>query len=246
MIDVEGLPLFLLLLAVVAFLYASVGHGGASGYLMLMALWSFPVDTMRTSALVLNLFVAAASFLLFARKGHFRPRLLIAFAVASVPMAFLGGLMTVDALLYRKILGVLLFVAIARMLGVFGTERPGQRPVLWWQGVLVGATIGFLSGLIGIGGGIILGPVILLMRWGTVKEAATVSAAFIWVNSAAALAGGLSQGFTLPPDLFVLVGVAFTGGLLGAYFGSARFTNTVLLRTLASVLAIAGIKLLVS
>ena len=84
------------------------------------------------------------------------------------------------------------------------------------------------------------------MRWGTVKEAAAVSAAFIWVNSAAALAGGLSQGFTLPPDLFVLVGVAFTGGLLGAYFGSARFTNTVLLRTLASVLAIAGIKLLVS
>lgn len=244
--DIDWPVLFLLLLPLVAFLYASVGHGGASGYLTLMALWSFPVSVMKPTALVLNLFVAAASFLLYARKGHFNKRLFLAFAVASVPMAFLGGTIEVEAGLYKKILAVLLVFAILRMLGVFGRSDVAVREVPLWHGLAVGAAIGFFSGLIGIGGGIILTPVILLMGWGGMKEAAGVSAAFIWVNSASGLAGHLSRGITIDPQAWLLVSIAIVGGGLGALMGSTRFSNVLLTRMLAGVLAIAAFKLLIT
>lgn len=242
----DGLPLFLTLLGVVAFLYASVGHGGASGYLALMALWAFPVSVMKPTALILNLFVAGASFLMFFRQGHFNRRLFLSFALASVPMAFLGGMVEVDAALYRRVLGVLLVFAILRILGIFGKESEKTREVSLLHGIVVGAGIGFFSGLIGIGGGIILGPVILLMRWGTIREAAGVSAAFIWVNSAAGLAGQLTQGISFEPLMALYVAVALLGGVLGGHFGSTRFNVPLLRGTLALVLGIASIKLILT
>ncbi len=241
--EIEGIGIFLALLPVVAFLYASVGHGGASGYLALMALWSFPVSMMKPTALVLNLFVAAVSFIAYARKGHFNWKLFMAFAVASIPMAFLGGMIEIDASIYKKILAVLLVFAILKMLGVFGKEKEIVKDVPMWQGLLVGASIGLFSGMIGIGGGIILTPVILIMGWGRMKEAAAVSAAFIWVNSAAGLAGHLSRGITIEPQAYILVGVALIGGLLGGYAGSIKLNNITLTRILAFVLIIACAKL---
>ena len=190
-------------------------------------MWSFPVAMMKPTALVLNLFVAAVSFISYARKGHFNIKLFLAFAVASVPMAFLGGMIEVDAALYKKILGGLLIFAILRMLGVLSKESDKIKDVSLWQGLSSGAGIGFFSGLIGIGGGIILSPVILIMDWGKMKEAAAVSAAFIWVNSAAGLAGHLSRGVSIEPQAFILVGIALIGGLLGGYLGSIKFNNLV-------------------
>ena len=181
--QIDGIEYFLMLLPIVAFLYASVGHGGASGYLALMAIWAFPVSVMKPTALVLNLFVAAVSFIAYARKGHFNWKLFTAFALASIPMAFLGGMIEIDAPIYKKVLAVLLVFAVLKLLGVFGKESDQIKDVPFWQGLLVGAAIGFFSGMIGIGGGIILSPIILIMRWGTMKQAAAVSAAFIWVNS---------------------------------------------------------------
>lgn len=242
----DNLPLFLTLLGVVAFLYSSVGHGGASGYLALMALWAFPVSVMKPTALTLNLFVAAASFIMFYRQGHFNRRLFLSFALASVPMAFLGGMLEVDAALYRRVLGALLVFAILRILGIFGKESDTTREVPLLHGIVAGASIGFFSGLIGIGGGIILGPVILLMRWGTIREAAGVSAAFIWVNSAAGLAGHLTQGITYEPQMVLFVLVALLGGILGGHSGSSRFNIPLLRRTLAFVLAIASVKLILT
>ncbi len=234
---------FLLILPVVSFLYASVGHGGASGYLALMALFSFTPEVMKPTALLLNLFVAGIAFYHYYRAGYFNRKLFLSFAIASIPFAYLGGTMEIDATLYKKILAVLLVFAILKMLNVFGKESHTTRDIKIWQGLVVGGLIGFFSGLIGIGGGIILSPVILLLHWGRMKEAAAVSALFIWVNSAAGLIGQLSIGVTLSSYSLIMVAIALIGGFLGAYYGSKQFSNKRLRQLLAVVLIMASVKL---
>jgi uncharacterized membrane protein YfcA len=241
--DIDHLWIFLLLLPFVAFLYASVGHGGASGYLALMALFSFATETMKPTALLLNLFVAAIAFYHYYRAGHFNMKLFLSFAIASIPLAFIGGLISVDASIYKRILGILLIFAILKMLNVFGKESPVIRDVKLWQGLTVGGIIGFFSGLIGIGGGIILTPVILLLHWGRMKEAAAVSALFIWVNSASGLVGQFTSGVKLAPQSTLLIGLALAGGFFGSYYGSKKFDNALLRYLLAFVLVIASVKL---
>ena len=223
--EIDYIWIFLLILPVVAFMYAAVGHGGASGYLALMALFSFAPDTMKPTALLLNLFVAAISFIHYAKSGYFNKKLFLSFAIASIPLAFAGGLIEVDASIYKKVLAILLIFAILKMLNVFGKESDTIKDVKVWQGLSIGGIIGFFSGLIGIGGGIILSPVILLMKWGKMKEAAAVSALFIWVNSAAAMGGQLSSGVKIDAQAFLLVGIAVLGGFLGGYLGSKKFNN---------------------
>jgi len=215
-IEIEYLWLFLSLLAIVAFLYASVGHGGASGYLALMAIFSFTTSTMKPIALLLNLFVSGIAFYHYYRTGHFNKKLFIPFAVASIPFAFFGGRLQIDANIYKTSLAILLIFAILKMLNVFGVRSKQVKEIKVWQGVAIGSCIGFISGLIGIGGGIILTPIILLLHWGKMKEAAAVSALFIWVNSAAGLMGQLSIGVEISSQAFILVGVALTGGYLGS------------------------------
>ena len=242
--EIEHIWLFLLTLPIVSFLYASVGHGGASGYLALIALFSFAPETMKPTALLLNLFVAGIAFYHYYKAGYFNKKLFLSFAVASIPLAFLGGLIEVDASIYKKILGILLIFAILKMLNIFGKESSYIKELKLWQGLIVGAVIGFFSGLIGIGGGIILTPVILLFHWGKMKEAAAVSALFIWVNSAAGLTGQISSGVIISNQSFILVAFALVGGFLGSYYGSKKFNNKKLRRLLAIVLIIAAIKLI--
>ncbi len=202
MLELENIYLFLLILPVISFLYSSVGHGGASGYLALMALFSFAPETMKPTALLLNIFVAGISFYYYYKEGYFNRDLFISFAITSIPFAFLGGTIEIDASIYKKILAFLLVFAILKMLNVFGKESDTIKKVKLWQGLLVGGIIGFFSGLIGIGGGIILTPIILLLHWGKMKEAAAVSALFIWVNSASGLIGQLSTGINLSIGVF--------------------------------------------
>jgi uncharacterized membrane protein YfcA len=243
LLQLENIYLFLLILPIVSFLYASVGHGGASGYLALMALFSFAPETMKPTALLLNLFVAGISFYYYFREGYFNKRLFLSFAISSIPFAFLGGTIEVDASIYKKILAILLVFAILKMLNVFGKESTTIKNVKPWQGLLVGGIIGFFSGLIGIGGGIILTPVILLLHWGKMKEAAAVSALFIWVNSASGLIGQFTTGVSLNKDSFILVAIALIGGVLGGYFGSKKINNQNLRYILAFVLVMACFKL---
>jgi hypothetical protein len=242
-LDIEHIWMFLLLLPVVAFLYASVGHGGASGYLALMAIFSFAPETMKPTALLLNLFVAGIAFYHYYQAGYFNKKLFLSFAVASIPLAFIGGMIEVDASIYKKVLAVLLIFAILKMLNVFGKETEHVKNVKLWQGLLIGGVIGFFSGLIGIGGGIILTPIILLLHWGKMKEAAAVSALFIWVNSAAGLIGQMSSGVEISSQSFILVAIALIGGFFGSYYGSKKFNNALLRYMLAFVLVIASIKL---
>jgi uncharacterized membrane protein YfcA len=240
---IEYVYIFLLILPIVSFLYASVGHGGASGYLALMAIFSVTPELMKPTALLLNLFVAAIAFYYYYKEGYFNKKLFISFAIASIPMSIIGGYIEVDTTIYKKILAVLLLFAILKMLNIFGKESAIIRDIKLWQGIVVGGIIGFFSGLIGIGGGIILSPIILLFHWGKMKEAAAVSALFIWVNSAGGLIGQLSSGVNLNMQSFGLVAIALIGGVFGAYYGSKKLNNQNLRYLLATVMAIACFKL---
>ena len=240
----EPIIFFYILLFLVAFLYSSVGHGGASGYLALMAIFSFTPEVMKPTALLLNLFVSLTSFIQFYRGKHFNWKIFLPFAIASVPMAFLGGMKTPDVDTYKKILGILLLIPIIRFLFLANIKVEDLKKSNLILSLFIGAVIGFLSGLIGIGGGIILSPVLLLLKWTDMKQTAAISALFIFVNSAAGLAGQLKNGISFSPDMYTYVGVAFVGGICGAYFGSLRFRQDFLKYLLAVVLIVATYKLL--
>ena len=235
--------LLLLLIFLVALLYSSVGHGGASGYLALMALYGFGALYMKVTAMALNVFVAGISFIFFYRSGFFRWKLFFPFAISSVPAAFLGAQVVLDDTTYKKIVGVLLLFPIARILGLFGEAKLQQRPVTITAGLIIGAAIGLISGMIGIGGGIILSPIMILCGWGTMKESAAVAALFIVVNSIAGIFGTQGIDLLFQSNMAVVIAVALFGGMIGSYLGSNKATEKVLRPTLALVLFIAGIKL---
>ena len=232
----------LTLIAIVAFLYASVGHGGASGYLALMVLFGTQPTLMKSSALMLNLFVSMTSFIQFYRSGYFRWKLFYPFAITSVPLSFIGARLPITDSLYKQLLAVALIIAIGRML-FQPSESEEDKPASLIGSLLIGAVIGLLSGMLGIGGGIILSPIILLFRWAKMKETAAISALFIFVNSISGLLGLLSKGVNLNTQTIWWIAVAFVGGLLGAYFGSKRFNVPTLRYILAFVLIIACVKL---
>ncbi|MFY7670016.1 sulfite exporter TauE/SafE family protein [Tenacibaculum sp. MEBiC06402] len=242
-LQTDILVLFFIILAVVAFLYASVGHGGASGYLALMALFAFPTIVMKPTALLLNIFVSGISFWFFRKNNHFKWKLFYPFALTSIPMAFLGGYISINATLYKQILGGFLVFAILRMLNLFGKEQTLIKDNNLGLSLLIGASIGLFSGMIGIGGGIILSPVIILLRWGTMKQAAAVSALFIFVNSISGIIGFHFKGGIIPSEAWYFIPVAIIGGSLGALYGSQRFKGVVLKYVLAGVLTIAAVKL---
>lgn len=236
--------LFFVLLTIVAFLYASVGHGGASGYLALMVFYGFTPDTMRPAALILNIGVSLVSFTQFYKHGYFEWKLFWPFALASIPAAYIGGLMQIDSTLYKPILGILLLFPVLRLLGFSPATDQTLKDQQLILSIIIGAVIGFLSGMIGIGGGIILSPVILLLHWAKMKQTAAVSALFIFVNSLAGLGGILSNGISLSGDIWLMILLALTGGLAGAYFGAKYLENNWLKRILAFVLFIASVKLI--
>lgn len=240
----SSLLLLLLLLSLVAFLYSSVGHGGASGYLAIMAIMGVAPAMMKSSALVMNLAVSLFSFIGFYRGGYFRLKLFLPFALASIPMAFLGGTMTLSDSIYKKILAVCILFSIVRLIYKFDADE-NNRPIPIWAGVLSGGLIGLLSGMIGIGGGIILSPLMLLMRWANLKETAAVSALFIFVNSLSGLYGQLQKGgIQLPENMQWAVLATIIGGLAGSYFGSQKFNVPTLKKLLAVGLVIACLKLI--
>lgn len=240
-----NLILLLFLLAMVAFLYSSVGHGGASGYLAIMSMIGIAPLMMKPSALVMNLAVSLISFIGFYKAGYFRFKLFLPFAIASIPMAFLGGAMTLPDALYKKILAVCLLIAIIRLLYQFRQETAPPRQIPLWAGLVSGGLIGLVSGMIGIGGGIILSPLMLLMRWATLKETAAVSALFIFVNSLSGLYGQFQKGgIHLPEHLQYAIVATILGGVLGSYFGSRKFNVPTLRYLLAIGLTIASLKLM--
>ena len=238
------MEIFYILLFLVAFLYSSVGHGGASGYLALMAIYGFSSVVTKPTALMLNLFVSLTSFIQFSRGGYFRKEIFIPLVIASIPLSFAGGLITLHDELYKKLLGAILLIPAIRFLLFPNTEASSMKQPQTVPSLAIGGSIGFLSGLIGIGGGIILSPVLLLLKWTNQKETAAISALFIFVNSLAGLAGQFTKGVEFTRGMMLYVLIAFAGGLSGAYLGAIKLNHAVLKNILAIVLLSAAIKLI--
>ena len=229
---------------VTALLYSSVGHGGASGYLAVMSLMGVAQTVMRPTALLLNILVAGVASIQYVRRGHFSWRLFFPFAIAAIPCAWLGGRYSLPLAIYKQMLGAALLVAAARML-LPKIDGPTRQPPPA-AALLIGGGIGAISGMIGIGGGIFLSPVLLLMHWAPLRQTAAVSAMFILVNSISGLAGNLSAVGGLPSRTWVLAGAAFIGGIAGGHLGSQRLPLQAMRILLALVLIMAGLKLLMT
>src|SRR4051812_34636189 len=231
---------------VAAFAYASVGHGGASAYIAAMALAGIAPASMRPIALSLNLLVSAIATYKFWRAGYFRWRLFWPFAVVSIPLAFVGGAITLPGHAYKMLVGlVLVYAAVQLWISArAGDEmRPVRKPPLA-AAMAVGATLGLLSGLTGVGGGIFLSPVLLMLGWAGTKQTSATSAPFILVNSIAGLAAGFTmKSASLPAHIWILGVAVLIGGWFGAEYGSRRFANPIVRRVLAIVLALAGAKM---
>lgn len=233
------------LIFIAALLYSSVGHGGASGYLAAMALFGVAPDVMKPTALVLNLIVASIGTFRFYRAGYFSWQLFWPFAVCSIPCAFLGGAVKLPVDYYKVLIGlVLLFAAWRLALKPTASATTSTRPIALPLAFALGAGLGLLSGLTGVGGGIFLSPLLLLMNWAGVRQTAAISAAFILVNSAAGLLGHLSSVKALPGDIAWWAPAALLGGLAGSELGSRRLPPIAIRRLLAAVLLVAGIKML--
>ncbi|MFN2596806.1 MAG: sulfite exporter TauE/SafE family protein [Pyrinomonadaceae bacterium] len=241
----ELLLLSLLIFAAAA-LYSSVGHAGASGYIAAMALFGTAPTVMKPTALCLNILVATIAAYRFWRAGAFGWRTFYPFAATSIPFAFLGGALQLPTTIYKQIVGVaLLFAAVRlfqRTLAKAAESETHEAPLV--AALPLGALIGLLSGLTGVGGGIFLSPLLLLMNWADARRTAGVSAAFILVNSIAGLAGNYASVKSLPATIPYLAVAALLGGLLGAELGSRRLAGATIRRVLAVVLVVAGMKLI--
>ncbi len=233
---------------VIALLYSTVGHAGASGYLATMALLSFTPDVMKPTALALNIIVALVTTVRFAMAGYFSWRLFRPFAFASVPMAYLGGGMSADATIYRILVGIaLVFAALHLILRSNVATDDSER--VTYPGIAaslaVGGGIGFLSGLTGVGGGIFLSPVLIILHWAGLRRTAAVAAAFILLNSISGLTGYLHKGGALPDHIAFWSAAVVSGGIIGSSLGATKFNSRVLRVLLGVMLVMAGAKLIV-
>jgi uncharacterized protein len=235
--------LIVLAVFIVALLYSSVGHGGASGYLAVMALFGVAAAVTRPTALILNVFVASIAAFQFYRAKHFDWKIFLPFAAASIPLAYLGGKIQLAEPVYKIVLGVVLMLAAGRLAINLKNENEPNAPTIWLA-LIIGASLGFVSGLVGVGGGIFLTPILLLMNWTETKKAAGVSAMFILVNSISGLLGNYAQVEQLPRVVSVWIIAAIIGGIIGSTLGSRYFNTLTLRRVLAAGLMIAGIKLI--
>jgi uncharacterized membrane protein YfcA len=228
-----------------AVLYSSVGHGGASGYLAAMALWGLAPEQMRPAALLMNIVVTC--WLLYRFKPHqLMPyKLFWPLVLASTPMAFVAGMLTIDAIVYRLLVGALLLVAAVRMLLIPAQAAERSEPDIKVV-LLVGAVLGFAAGLTGIGGGVFLSPILLIFGWCSMRESTAVAAGFILLNSLAGLGGYLLSGQVWPLGTGWLLLAAFLGCLLGAELASHRASSLTLQKLLAVVLVIASGKMLIT
>lgn len=242
-------PPICLLFACISFLYSSVGHGGATGYLAVLSFFNLPAQQISTTALILNVMTASISLFFYWKAGCLRMGLTLPFIIASVPAAFLGSTFKLSENEYGLLLAIILFATAIKLIAdtlkkdAATSELQAVKPI---AAGFVGAVLGLVSGMVGIGGGVFLSPVILFLRWADAKQTAATAASFIVANSMAGLAGrfmgdGLMIGSLAPLLLFSLA-----GALAGSYFGAKKFSSNAIKRALAMVLLVAVSKLMLS
>jgi len=241
--DPFSIVLLLALIFTAAVLYSSVGHGGASGYLAAMALMGLAPALMKPAALAMNIAVAGLVFVRLARAGHFDWRLFAPFAIGSIPLATIGGAYTLGDAGYKILVGVALLIAAARLFVEHTDTEPTGRPPRW-AALAIGAVLGLLSGLSGVGGGIFLSPVLLFLGWTGMRSNAAMAAAFIVVNSAAGLAGYAASDKPWPAEIPMYVMTAVVGGAIGSELAVRRLAPVQLKKLLGVVLLIAAAKMI--
>lgn len=243
LLDQDLLVILTIGVLTIALLYSSVGHAGASCYIAIMSLLNIIPAAIKPTSLVLNILVACIGAFHFSTAGHFSWRLFWPFAVLSVPMAFVGGYLTLPVRPFSVTVGIILLLSGAMFL-----VKPAERDVVGqprrFVAIMLGGVIGLLSGLTGTGGGVFLTPLLLFQRWATAKVAAAVTSMFIMINSIAALGGNVSGTGKFPEFAFFLVIAAGIGGMLGSYLGSRQFHPVVIKRALALVLLVSGTRLI--
>ncbi len=246
------MELIALVFFIVAFIYSSVGHGGASSYLALLALLNYPTSDCKSSALILNIVVAGIAFVNFIRVVKFQIKPFIWLILGSIPASFLGSKILLDPSIYKLILGFLLIISALRLFEFASLQRlfhssysqTIQSNTHVFLPLFIGMPIGLISGMIGIGGGIILSPILLLLRWHDAKETAALSSGFIVVNSIAGLLGNPSIPKTMDNTLIWILIASVVGGILGSLKGAKDFSNSTIKRVLAVVLIVAAVKLI--
>ena len=247
--EILGEIILLVSLSIIAALYASVGHGGASGYLAILSLTAYAANDsawLKQHAWSLNLVVAGIAYLSFRKSGFVDYKLAIPFVITSIPAALLGGYLRVDDGIYDTLLSITLVFAAWKLYNSkkVAVDDVNSGPPSFYVSLLIGGIIGFLSGIIGVGGGIFLSPIILLFGWSDAKTTAGVAAIFIWVNSAAGLVGSSISG-QLVIDVGVLIPfivAVLIGGFIGSKLGSEKFSQNVVRNTLVSVMLIAAVR----
>lgn len=239
----EMIPYLAGCIFIVAMMYASVGHGGASGYLAIMALFSLHPEALKPTALMLNIVVAGVGTYLYCSAGQFSWRVFWPFVIISIPMSFLGGTFSLPPEIYRPALGMVLLFAAWRLFARRKHEnyvaKAPPRPLA----MAVGGLLGFASGLIGVGGGIFLSPLMILLGWARVREISGIAALFILVNSISGLLGHLSSLHHVPEYAPLLAGVAVVGGSIGALCGSRHLPVAAILKAMSCMLVMAGGKM---
>jgi uncharacterized protein len=233
----------LICLFCIAFLYSSVGHGGASGYLAVMAIFGIAPQLMKSSALVLNVFVSLIAFYNFYDKRNFNWKLFIPLITASIPMAFIGAQIPLADNIYKKLLAACIIISIIRLVTFLeNSENINENQPIVLK-LFLGLSIGLLSGMLGIGGGILLSPILLFLNWAKMKEIAAISALFIFLNSVSGLISLFSKGYILQTNTYLWISVAILGGILGGFMGSKKYDLKTLRLVLALVMVIACVKL---
>ncbi|MCZ2248927.1 MAG: sulfite exporter TauE/SafE family protein [Bacteroidia bacterium] len=236
--------ILLLSLSAIAFCYAAVGHGGASGYIAIFALFGLLSPQTKSFVLVMNLIVASITFIHYSRKGYFNIKYFLPFALGAAPMAYFGAKLKIDAALYHYILAAFLFFSVSYLLGFFNKfHNLFQTEFKIWKSLMIGAVIGFFSGIVGVGGGIFLSPVLLILGWQNLKQTASLSALFIVVNSASGLLAIKQFDSFLQPIFIAEIFTVALFGYLGGKWGVNLENTDKLKKMLAFVLLIAGIKL---
>lgn len=245
--DLNSILLLAALIFVAALLYSSVGHAGASGYLAAMALFGMAPIEMKPAALTLNILVAGIGTVKYLKAKRFNWSLFWPFALISIPFAYLGGLILLPGVYYKPIIGIVLLYAAFQFVRDANKPDYAIKPPVMSIVIISGASLGFLSGLSGVGGGIFLSPLLIMLKWEEVKKVSGIAIAFILVNSIAGLFGFLSSNTPqLPEGLPYWAITAMIGGFIGAEFGSKHFGNQTIKYLLAIVLVLAGVKMLVT
>jgi len=240
----DKIILAIFLFLIISMLYSSVGHAGASGYLAVMALLSFAPATIKPTSLILNIIVATIASVKYLKADYFDKKIFLALIITSLPMAFLGGFLSISPKYFKLLAGLFLIITSLLLLLKEYFKKPDnpikQMPLS--LGLILGSIIGLISGLIGVGGGIFLYPIIIMTNWTTVKKASGIAALFILLNSIAGLTGHIAALNKIDYNIIYWVCAVIIGGLTGSYLGTIKFNNKVIITCLVLVLLTAGLK----